>query len=121
MDSGSVAIRSSNKNVMTVPIIVVLVASLLGSSSGCQFPAIYTFGDSNSDTGSVSSAFSRVPPPYGETFFGKPSGRCSDGRLLVDFIGKHRQHFCDSSLKLCESLIAVIIGGMIPSVLKIPV
>lgn len=70
-------------------VVVVIAISLypLGSG-GCRIPAIYNFGDSNSDTGSGSSAFSRVPPPFGETFFGKPSGRVSDGRLIIDFIGK---------------------------------
>ncbi|XVF43886.1 hypothetical protein PTKIN_Ptkin02bG0076800 [Pterospermum kingtungense] len=86
MDCGSLASISNKKSVMAVAVSVVLVASLLGSSFGCHFPAIYIFGDSNSDTGSVSSAFSRVPPPYGENFFGRPSGRCSDGRLIIDFI-----------------------------------
>ncbi|GFY88214.1 GDSL-like Lipase/Acylhydrolase superfamily protein [Actinidia rufa] len=52
------------------------------------FPAIFNFGDSNSDTGSVSAAFGRCPPPNGMTFFGKPSGRYSDGRLIVDFIAE---------------------------------
>ncbi|KAK9276931.1 hypothetical protein L1049_006469 [Liquidambar formosana] len=60
----------------------------LGSMSGCHFPAIYNFGDSNSDTGSTSAAFGRVPPPNGETFFGKPVGRYSDGRLIIDFIAE---------------------------------
>lgn len=56
----------------------------------CNFPAIYNFGDSNSDTGGISAAFLAVPPPNGETFFGRPSGRTSDGRLVIDFIGKFK-------------------------------
>ncbi|XVF43889.1 hypothetical protein PTKIN_Ptkin02bG0077000 [Pterospermum kingtungense] len=71
---------------MEVVISVVAVALLLGLSCGCPFPAIYNFGDSNSNTGSASAAFGRFPPPYGETFFGRPSGRYSDGRLIIDFI-----------------------------------
>ncbi|KAI3905437.1 hypothetical protein MKW98_013235 [Papaver atlanticum] len=55
----------------------------------CNFPAIYNFGDSNSDTGGISAAFLAVPPPNGETFFGRPSGRTSDGRLVIDFIAEH--------------------------------
>nr|GMD21677.1 GDSL esterase/lipase At5g14450-like [Ipomoea batatas] len=56
--------------------------------SGCHIPAIFNFGDSNSDTGSSSAAFARVRPPNGITFFGKPSGRVSDGRLIIDFIAE---------------------------------
>ncbi|KAI3931300.1 hypothetical protein MKX01_040217 [Papaver californicum] len=55
----------------------------------CNFPAIYNFGDSNSDTGGISAAFLAIPPPNGETFFGRPSGRTSDGRLVIDFIAEH--------------------------------
>ncbi|GMY26334.1 GDSL esterase/lipase At3g27950-like isoform X1 [Fagus crenata] len=77
------------KGVRAAAIGVVLVAaSLLLPSRGCHIPAIYNFGDSNSDTGSVSATFGRVPPPYGETFFGKSSGRYSDGRLIIDFIAE---------------------------------
>ncbi|KAG6536402.1 hypothetical protein ZIOFF_001456 [Zingiber officinale] len=56
------------------------------SSDSCHFPAIFNFGDSNSDTGGLSAAFGATPPPYGESFFGEPVGRYSDGRLLIDFI-----------------------------------
>ncbi|KAL6960321.1 hypothetical protein U1Q18_041821 [Sarracenia purpurea var. burkii] len=53
----------------------------------CDFPAIYNFGDSNSDTGGISAAFVPIPAPYGENYFRKPAGRDSDGRLIIDFIG----------------------------------
>ncbi|CAL9093960.1 unnamed protein product, partial [Musa textilis] len=57
-------------------------------SSPCAFPAIFNFGDSNSDTGGLSAAFGAVPPPNGETFFGAPVGRYCDGRLIIDFIAQ---------------------------------
>nr|GMD53304.1 GDSL esterase/lipase At5g14450-like isoform X2 [Ipomoea batatas] len=56
----------------------------------CWFPAVYNFGDSNSDTGGRSAALGEVRPPNGETFFGKPSGRYCDGRLVIDFIGTNQ-------------------------------
>ncbi|KAL9242138.1 hypothetical protein vseg_016169 [Gypsophila vaccaria] len=54
--------------------------------------AIYQFGDSISDTGNLI----RLDPlstncgiwPYGQTFFHKPTGRCSDGLLIIDFFAK---------------------------------
>jgi len=58
------------------------------SSPSCAFPAIYNFGDSNSDTGGISAAFVPIPSPYGQGFFHKPFGRDSDGRVILDFIGK---------------------------------
>ncbi|XP_043704563.1 GDSL esterase/lipase At3g26430-like [Telopea speciosissima] len=56
--------------------------------SPCEFPAIFNFGDSNSDTGGLSAAFGQAPPPNGETYFHSPAGRYSDGRLVIDFIAK---------------------------------
>ena len=58
------------------------------------FTAIYSFGDSLADTGNalISSpqVFSQIGSlPYGETFFHHPTGRCSNGRLVIDFLGKH--------------------------------
>lgn len=58
----------------------------------CDFPAIFNFGDSNSDTGGWHFAFpyQMLPdnPPYGRTYFGQPSYRYSDGRLSVDFLAQ---------------------------------
>ncbi|KAG6516194.1 hypothetical protein ZIOFF_026643 [Zingiber officinale] len=78
-----------------LPLLLALTSLLLpaisaSSSSSyfpCSFPAIFNFGDSNSDTGGLSAAFSTVSEPNGETFFGTPSGRPCDGRLVIDFIG----------------------------------
>eukprot|EP01018_Ginkgo_biloba_P028945 Gb_16009 [translate_table: standard] len=58
------------------------------------FSKIYGFGDSFTDTGNTRSAtgpnsFNGVSsPPYGETYFHRPTNRYSDGRLVVDFIAQ---------------------------------
>ncbi|KAE8728219.1 GDSL esterase/lipase [Hibiscus syriacus] len=44
---------------------------------------MYNFGDSNSDTGGISAALNEILQPNGETFFGHPAGRASDGRLVL--------------------------------------
>ncbi|GFZ19066.1 GDSL-like Lipase/Acylhydrolase superfamily protein [Actinidia rufa] len=73
--------------------IVVAVVSVGGVAvmglPPCEFPAIYNFGDSNSDTGGISAAFEPVRAPYGENYFRKPAGRVCDGRLVIDFIAEH--------------------------------
>ncbi|CAN1834962.1 GDSL esterase/lipase At3g26430 [Linum perenne] len=70
----------------------ILIASADSTTSGrhlpCDFPAIFNFGDSNSDTGGLSAAFGQAGSPAGETFFHHPAGRYSDGRLVIDFIAK---------------------------------
>ncbi|XP_074268659.1 acetylajmalan esterase-like isoform X1 [Silene latifolia] len=55
-----------------------------------HFDAIYQFGDSLSDTGNLvreqngrTVNFARLP--YGQTYFHRATGRCSDGLLMVDF------------------------------------
>lgn len=64
-------------------------------ANGC-YPSIISFGDSLADTGNMKQLYpksnGRSPhffyPPYGETFFHKPTGRCSNGRLIIDFIAE---------------------------------
>ncbi|XP_028792951.1 GDSL esterase/lipase At5g14450-like [Neltuma alba] len=74
---------------MTTWLVVISAVSVeLKDSPACSFPAIYNFGDSNSDTGGISAAFVPISGPYGEGFFRKPAGRDSDGRLIVDFIAE---------------------------------
>ncbi|KAK9706803.1 hypothetical protein RND81_07G152300 [Saponaria officinalis] len=55
--------------------------------------AIYQFGDSISDTGNLvradPSSTNCGSWPYGQTFFHKPCGRCSDGLLIIDFFAKY--------------------------------
>ncbi|PKI31122.1 hypothetical protein CRG98_048490 [Punica granatum] len=65
-----------------------MLPDLSTSLSACNFPAIFNFGDSNSDTGGLSAAFGQAPPPNGETYFHGPAGRFSDGRLMIDFIAE---------------------------------
>ncbi|CAK9180426.1 unnamed protein product [Ilex paraguariensis] len=79
--------------VLIVPFLVVSVLIVEGEEvmalPPCDIPAIYNFGDSNSDTGGIAAAFFPMAAPCGETFFGRPAGRGSDGRLIIDFIADH--------------------------------
>ncbi|KAL0344049.1 UNVERIFIED_CONTAM: GDSL esterase/lipase [Sesamum angustifolium] len=59
------------------------------NSPACVYPAIYNFGDSNSDTGGIAAAFYPPVLPCGQTYFHRPVGRASDGRLIIDFIAGH--------------------------------
>ncbi|KAL9685491.1 hypothetical protein QQ045_022941 [Rhodiola kirilowii] len=75
-----------------VTLLILLSASSLQvtakSQPECKFPAIFNFGDSNSDTGGFSAAFGQAGYPAGVTYFHHPAGRYSDGRLMIDFIAE---------------------------------
>ncbi|CAL5012439.1 unnamed protein product [Urochloa decumbens] len=56
---------------------------------GC-YKHIFTFGDSIIDTGNFAFSSGNNPTPikelpYGMTYFNRPTGRVSDGRVIIDF------------------------------------
>ncbi|KAG2586084.1 hypothetical protein PVAP13_5NG020200 [Panicum virgatum] len=71
--------------------------ALAASSPGARrrYESIFSLGDSFTDTGNNPAVFAwySIPdpvtrPPYGSTFFGRPTGRNCDGRLIIDFIAE---------------------------------
>ncbi|URE20495.1 GDSL esterase lipase [Musa troglodytarum] len=63
---------------------LLILSSFVCPSRSLHYDAIFSFGDSLSDTGNVRVA----GLPYGMTFFRRPTGRCSNGRLVIDFIAE---------------------------------
>uniref|UniRef100_A0A453LLX2 Uncharacterized protein n=2 Tax=Aegilops tauschii subsp. strangulata TaxID=200361 RepID=A0A453LLX2_AEGTS len=62
-----------------------------------KYNAMFTFGDSMDETGNICVGSSNktelnvltcTHPPYGETYFGRPSCRWCDGRVVVDFVAQ---------------------------------
>ena len=73
-------------------LVVLVLCALRQEAAAQRYNAIWSFGDSISDTGNLCvggcpSWLTTGQPPYGETFFGRPTGRCSDGRVIIDFLG----------------------------------
>ncbi|XP_068472324.1 GDSL esterase/lipase At3g26430-like isoform X2 [Phaseolus vulgaris] len=84
---------NTESSLMTLCVVVSValcfnIGNSVSASKQCHFPAIFNFGDSNSDTGGLSAAFGQSGPPHGESYFHHPAGRYCDGRLIVDFIAK---------------------------------
>jgi len=64
------------------------------AAATCSVDAIYSFGDSIADTGNLLREgpvgyFASIGSyPYGQTIR-KPTGRCSDGLLIIDYFGAY--------------------------------
>lgn len=74
----------------TFPCLALFLLLIPAPATGC-YSALFAFGNSLTDTGNLAYFDGDVVPanhlPYGETYFRHPTGRFSDGRLVVDFIG----------------------------------
>ncbi|KAK6932658.1 GDSL lipase/esterase [Dillenia turbinata] len=74
-------------------ILIILVFMEGAIGKGC-YTHIFSFGDSLADNGNLMHTWSLEEPPhfslppYGMTYFGRPTGRNSDGRLIIDFIAE---------------------------------
>uniref|UniRef100_A0A6N2M864 GDSL esterase/lipase n=1 Tax=Salix viminalis TaxID=40686 RepID=A0A6N2M864_SALVM len=69
------------------------ILPFIANSTDFNYPAVFNFGDSNSDTGDFAAGLGLLlDPPYGQTYFKTPTGRFSDGRLIVDFLMKIYPH-----------------------------
>ncbi|CAI9113339.1 OLC1v1013921C1 [Oldenlandia corymbosa var. corymbosa] len=91
---------SSSSTSTMIPTVVIIFLSLIFTtfatkqSSLYPFESIYQFGDSLSDTGNrirqvgAKSVYNISNLPYGMTYFHKPTGRFSNGLLVVDFVAK---------------------------------
>ncbi|KAF8394470.1 hypothetical protein HHK36_020678 [Tetracentron sinense] len=66
---------------------LVSLFSSLTATIDFNYPAVFNFGDSNSDTGGLLAGIAfPLGLPNGQTYFLKPSGRFCDGRLIIDFL-----------------------------------
>ncbi|KAI3710178.1 hypothetical protein L2E82_39952 [Cichorium intybus] len=95
---------------VTLFFLFVCFYTALSSSIPLGYDKIYSFGDSLADTGNFLHSGALTNPvigklPYGETFFHHATGRCSNGRLIVDFIAeKYGLPYLPPYLPIVESL-----------------
>ncbi|TVU39275.1 hypothetical protein EJB05_12686 [Eragrostis curvula] len=85
---------------LSLALLASLIAAVVGSGSSrstnitmTKYNALFGFGDSMTETGNIClgsnstelDALTCTHPPYGMTYFGKPSCRWCNGRVVIDF------------------------------------
>ncbi|KAL1204589.1 GDSL esterase/lipase [Cardamine amara subsp. amara] len=94
--SGTICMASTDSALLMKKLLIFFLSIFcVNSETQCRnFKWIISFGDSTADTGNlVGLSDPKNPPhvafpPYGRTFFHHPTGRFSDGRLIIDFIAE---------------------------------
>ncbi|XP_066306688.1 GDSL esterase/lipase At1g28600-like [Miscanthus floridulus] len=76
--------RHRSVSLLIFLIFVVLLLNAPAGRCGC-YKRIFSFGDSLIDTGNFARSGPIVEYPFGMTYFHHPTGRISDGRVLIDF------------------------------------
>ncbi|XP_068665930.1 GDSL esterase/lipase At4g01130-like isoform X2 [Aristolochia californica] len=105
---------------MWVILLLALSCSVSLTEAVCEFEAIFNFGDSNSDTGGFYAAFPAQSGSFGMTYFKKPSGRASDGRLVVDFLDyKHGANYATLASTVLLPNTSLFVSGISPFSLAI--
>lgn len=80
---------------LSVVLVLPLLFLVTVTATACNYyTSLFSFGDSLTDTGNLYFISSPQSPnclvsPYGLTHFHHPNGRCSDGRLILDFIAEY--------------------------------
>ncbi|XP_008777733.2 GDSL esterase/lipase At1g28600-like [Phoenix dactylifera] len=87
------ASSSTSSLLFPPPHLLALLLILYANPAVSCFNSIFSFGDSLADTGNFLSyaganASNVGRLPYGETYFHRPTGRFSDGRITLDFIAQ---------------------------------
>ena len=86
-------VRMAAVSSLLLVLALILAAPRAATAAAKEYAAIFNFGDSLVDAGNlvvngIPDYLATARLPYGQTYFGYPTGRCSDGRLVVDFIGR---------------------------------